>query len=93
MSIELEITKPSKVKAAAIHIYCKVRDEFTGTLMDSDGNQIAHQDEGYVPSFMPGEHYGDYLILNIDLETGMVTNWEKPTAAALQEFVEKNTAE
>ena len=37
-----------------------------------------------MPDFMPGEHYGEYVILDIDLDTGMVTNWTKPTAAQIE---------
>jgi len=45
--------------------------------------------EGYVPSFFPNDddgssHYGDYLILNIDAETGQIMNWKKPTQEQLQ---------
>jgi len=38
---------------------------------------------------MPGDHYGDYLILNIDLETGQITNWRKPSAEAIESFVKR----
>jgi hypothetical protein len=36
---------------------------------------------------MPGEHYGDYVILNIDLDTGVVTNWMKPEARQIEKFI------
>lgn len=90
MSIELEIMKTAKVKAAEIQINCKVCDNFTAALVDDGGAEIASQCDGYVPGFMPGKHYGDYLILNIDLETGLVRNWTKPSAIDLQAFVEAN---
>jgi hypothetical protein len=48
--------------------------------MDADGECILDQEDGYVPSFMPGEHYGDYLILDIDIDSGLVTNWKKLVA-------------
>lgn len=93
MGIELEITRPAKVRAKELRIFCKVCDEFTASLHDDDGAIICDQGDGYVPGFMPGEHYGDYLILNIDIETGQVTNWEKPTSAELQEWIEKTKEE
>ncbi|MCY1454717.1 hypothetical protein D9M71_718000 [compost metagenome] len=43
--------------------------------------------EGYVPDFFPGDHYGDYLILNIDLETGQIKNWKKPTAGDIEKML------
>jgi len=44
--------------------------------MDAKNNQIAHYD-GYVPSFIPGE-YGDYVCMEIDLETGRILDWKNP---------------
>lgn len=44
------------------------------------------QTHRYVPDFMPGEHYGDYVFLNIDLDTGRITNWEVPTTEELEEW-------
>lgn len=40
-----------------------------------------------VPDFFPGEHYGDYLILNIDLETGQIKNWKKPAATDIEKIL------
>ena len=68
-------------------IYCKVRDDFTAHVFDGDGVNIGGQDDGYVPGFMPGNHYGDYLDLVVDLETGQIKNWRKPTAAEIEEFI------
>lgn len=88
MPIELEITKPQKVRAATLKIHCKVRDEFTASVVDEQGEEIFGQEDGYVWGFMPGCHYGDYLVLDIDLETGVVKNWKAPTAGQLQEQAE-----
>ncbi|MGF0237226.1 hypothetical protein ACQR3P_30300 [Rhodococcus sp. IEGM1300] len=43
--------------------------------------------EGYVPDFFPGQHYGDYLILSIDLETGQIKNWQKPSADDIEKML------
>ena len=40
---------------------------------------------GYVPDWMPGQHYGDYVTLEIDTDTGKILNWKKPTKAQLDE--------
>ena len=42
--------------------------------------------DGYVPDFFPGNHYGDYVMLDIDVDTGRITNWKKPTAKQLGIF-------
>lgn len=76
--MELEIQKAVKVNAKTISIYCKVRDEFTASILDQNGNLIYEQDDGYVWDIMPGDHGGDYLILEIDIETGQINNWEPP---------------
>ena len=70
-----------------LKIYVKCSDRFTCAIADQDGNEIIEQDDGYVPSFMPGQHCGDYIILNIDIDTGMVTNWTKPTQEEIETFI------
>jgi hypothetical protein len=48
-----------------------------------DGRVIG-QYEGYVPEFMPGNHFGDYIELEIDIETGKIINWIKPSDEQLK---------
>lgn len=85
MEISQAKTVPVNAKTLAIHI--KVCDNFQATILDSDGKELGGQEDGYVPDFMPGEHYGDYLILNIDLDTGHITNWTAPTARQIEKFI------
>ena len=61
---------------------------FTATL-EEDGKQTADYD-GYVPEFFPNEHYGDYVELDIDIDTGQILNWKKPTKVELKQL-DKNT--
>ena len=82
--MEINQQKTVKVNAKTLRIHCKVSDRFTYSIEDEQGDEIHSQDDGYVPDFMPGEHYGDYVILDIDLDTGVVTNWKKPTAAQIE---------
>lgn len=82
--MEINQQKTVKVNAKTLRIHCKVSDRFTYAIDDEQGEEIHCQDDGYVPDFMPGEHYGDYVILDIDLDTGMVTNWKKLTAAQIE---------
>lgn len=85
----IKITVPSKItfQAKEIRLCLKVRDEFTASLHDEAGVVICLQEDGYVPSLMPDKHYGDYVKLNIDLETGQITNWQAPSAEVIEEFV------
>lgn len=83
----IKANKKVTLEAKTLKIYCKVRDNFTASLVDAEGVLIHDQEDGYVPGFMPGDHYGDYVILNIDIDTGQVTNWRVPRAEQLEEWV------
>jgi hypothetical protein len=65
-----------------LQICAKCSDLFSATLTDDGGMQ--HEYHGYVPDFMPGEHWGDYVTLEIDTDTGTITNWSKPTKKDLK---------
>lgn len=85
--MEINATKMVKVNAKTLVVTAKVRDSGAYILTDQDGAVISDQD-GYVPGFFPGEHYGDYLMLHIDMDTGVITNWKKPSAEDVQEWVD-----
>ena len=85
--MKLNITRPMQVEAKTLKIHMKVRDSFSAQLVDQEGQLIHDQEDGYVPGFMPGDHYGDYLILDIDIDTGQVVNWKRPSAAQLEEWI------
>ena len=70
-----------------IRISAKCSDLFSATLKQ-DGKEIGVYD-GYVPKFFPGEHYGDYVELEIDIVTGKILNWKKPTAKDLEIFTKE----
>lgn len=82
--MEISQTKQVRVNAKTIKIYCKVSDRFSYQIVDAQGDVLHDQDDGYVPNFMPGDHYGDYVILDIDIDTGVVQNWKKLTAADIE---------
>ena len=44
-------------------------------IYDNDDNQV-FEHTGYVPDFMPGQHFGDYVELIIDVDTGIILNWQ-----------------
>lgn len=85
MEINRKVTVPVQAKTLSIH--CKVCDCFTAHVLDQDGKELGGQSDGCVPGFMPGTHYGDYLILDIDLDSGQVTNWKAPSAEAIEAFI------
>ena len=64
-----------------ISINAKCSDLFSASLT-KDGHHVGEYD-GYVPDFMPGQHYGDYVELQIDVDTGKILNWKKPSQAEL----------
>ena len=76
------------MKNKTLFISAKCSDLFSAFLYD--GNKIVGEYDGYVPKFMPGEHYGDYVTLEIDLETGKILNWKTPTKKQLDEIFPKN---
>ncbi|HAS8352130.1 TPA: hypothetical protein I7721_13605 [Vibrio vulnificus] len=77
--MEIELQQTLKAELKEMRLCINVRDGFTCGLHNPDGGEFASH-AGCVPDFFPGDHYGDYLMLNIDVETGQITNWKKPTA-------------
>lgn len=67
-----------------LSISAKCSDMFGATLFE-EGKVIGEYD-GYVPKFFPADHFGDYVFLNIDIETGMIVNWNKPSDEDLAEL-------
>lgn len=72
-----------------ISISAKCSDMFFAQAHDENGDKVGVDHDGYVPEFMPDEHYGDYVILDIDIETGKILNWKKPTQAQLNKTFKK----
>jgi hypothetical protein len=70
--------------ARILKVCAKTVDRFTATL-EEDGKETADY-EGYVPKFFPEDHYGDYVELDIDIDTGMIVNWKKPTKKELKQL-------
>lgn len=66
------------MKAKTISISGKCSDMFSMGVYDANGCEI-YDHEGYVPSFFP-QGGGDYISLEIDLETGKILNWTPPTS-------------
>ena len=43
--------------------------------------------DGYVPNFFPDEHFGDYVMLDIDVKSGKILNWKVPTQKQLNDLI------
>lgn len=76
------VKKTVDVKSVSVHV--KVSDRGSYDFKSPEGEVIKSIDEDYVPSFFPGEHYGDYLILDIDLDSGQILNWVKPQPSEIE---------
>ena len=76
-----------EVDAKVLELHAKVADSESYTLKDADGT-VLKEHNSYVPDFFPGKHYGDYIELNIDIDTGQILNWVKPSPAQLKAFVD-----
>lgn len=85
--MKIGMKKTVDVDVKTVSLNAKVRDEGYYTFKDQDGETV-HKYEGYVPGFFPGQHYGDYLDLEIDLETGQILNWDSGAVKRqLAEFI------
>jgi len=66
-----------------ISISAKCSDLFFASL--TENGKVLGEYDGYVPDLMPGEHFGDYVKLKIDVSTGRILNWKKPSQIQLDE--------
>ena len=75
-------------EVATIHL--KARDEGTYRVISHEG-KILREDDGYVPSFVPGE-YGDYFSCRIDAKGNVLQyngNKWRPQSDDIQEWLEQ----
>ena len=91
MEIELYVKKATNVHS--INLYMKIPDDFTWSIVNTDWDSLCEFDAQCVPDFFPWDHYGDYLILEIELDTWKILNWTKPTKEQLTEFIKNNPVE
>lgn len=84
--MQINQQKTVQVDVTELRLHIKVCDSFAAGLQGAQGDEVGSY-EGYVPDFFPGEHFGDYLILNIDIETGQIKNWRKPKASDIEKMI------
>ena len=82
MEIKTLVEKVVNVKSVTVS--ARVRDSGCYAYKNSNGEAIKCIEDSYVPDFFPTEHCGDYLHLEIDLETGQILNWKKPSEEQLK---------
>lgn len=87
--MKVEISERKAVEVKVVELFAKVSDRGSYCYKSPDGTVIKDSEGSYVPDFFPGDHYGDYLCLEIDIETGQILNWKKPTDLELSEEFEK----
>ena len=66
-----------------LKICAKCSDRCHATLR-VDGSVVAETD-GYVPEMLGG---GDYVELDIDVETGKILNWKVPTQEQIEDYID-----
>ena len=85
--MEVQVSFKKEVNVNRIKTCIKVCDRFTADVLDETGNTVRSIEDEYVPDCFPGQHYGDYLELDIDIETGQILNWKKPTPEQLSQLL------
>jgi len=71
-------------KRLTLSITAKCSDMFRASLHNN--GHFKGEYDGYVPAWFPNpnvEHYGDYVELRIDIATGQILNWKRPSDAVL----------
>ncbi len=86
MSVEITAMVEQKVSVKTVSVHVKVGDRGNYEFKSPTGTTLKDIEDDYVPDFFPGEHCGDYLILDIDLSTGQILNWKAPTESQLKEL-------
>ena len=84
MKITTLVEKETDVKTLKIHL--TVRDGFNGKLLTAEWEKVCEREDTYVPDFVPWS-YGDTVELDIDIETGKITNRPKINSEYLKEII------
>jgi len=85
VSITIKQYIMSKIKT--LKVCGKTVDRCSIVFLNESGDAVGKRND-YVPDYFPEEHYGDYLELDIDIETGQILNWKKPTQKQLRDSMD-----
>lgn len=81
--VSVRVYRPEIVTLGALKVRVPVAPgSFNVTLHDDRDQQVQSYD-GNVPTWMPGDHGGDEIILDIDVATGRILNWRTADLADL----------
>jgi hypothetical protein len=69
--------KADKTKHIRVLRVCGKTSDMCSIVATNEAGEVIAERDGYVPKFFPGDHWGDYLQLNIDVKTGVILNWPK----------------
>ena len=76
-------------KITSICVTAKCSDACNIQFFDENKTKVGERDD-YVPNYFPEEHYGDYVELEIDIATGKILNWKKPTQKELKDSIQNS---
>ena len=91
--MEINIKRPQTINVKTVKVCAKVCDSACYTFISDKGEVVKDLDCVYVPSFFPGDHYGDYLQLDIDIDTGQIKNWKNVDPVELGRFLSNDEDE
>jgi len=74
-------------KVISVFVTAKCSDMCHISFFDEKEQRIGERDD-YVPKWMPEEHYGDYVELEIEVATGKILNWKVPTQKELKDSMD-----
>jgi hypothetical protein len=83
-----QLNRISRMRNGVLSFTALCADLFFASIVDEDGYKVCEY-RGYVPDFMPGEHGGDYVELDIEIATGKILNWRVPTKEQLKRFLKE----
>jgi hypothetical protein len=81
--------KTVELDAKVIKVHAKPCDAGGYSLVDQDGEVIHDKPDDYVPGWFP-DGGGDYIVLDIEIDTGKILNWTPPTRKQLEKWIEKD---
>ncbi len=81
--METRMNKRVSAQTKTLNLYIKERGEFGAFLINQDGCGLAVY-EDFLPDFIPLQPCSHYFMLAIDMNTGKITNWKKPTPEQIE---------
>ena len=72
-------------KTTRILKMCAKCRDMCAMVLEINGKNSGDYDD-YVPDFFPENHYGDYIEFHIDIDSGVIVNWKRPTKVQLKKL-------